>query len=144
MRILPRATAIFNLKLTLLEWIVLIGWSIFMVITEGYRGFQKQFSPRFAARTWHLVNHGKPVDLILAPLYCMGYFHATKKRMLTSWLLTAGIALLIIIVSFMPQPWRGIVDWGVLAGLLYGLFWVYVFIVRVVKSRSYIVDPEIS
>ena len=144
MRVLPHVFDAFNLGLSPLEWIVLVVWSAFMIVAEGYRGFQKLFSPRVAARTWHLVNHGRPVDLILAPLYSAGYFHATRSRMITNWSLTAGIVLLVAIVRYLPQPWRGIIDSGVVLGLFYGLIWVYIFTIRTFRSRSYIVDPEIG
>ena len=144
MRILPHAFDAFNVGLSPLEWIVLTLWSVFMVVAEGYRGFQKLFSPRVVARARHLINHGRPLDLILAPIYCMGYFHATRKRIITSWSLTAGITLLIVVVHYISQPWRGIIDSGVVLGLLYGLIWVYIFTIRTLQSHSYIVDPEVS
>ncbi len=143
-RVLPHVFDAFKVRLSPLEWIVLILWCVFMVVAEGYRGFQKLFSPRVAARTWHLVNHGRPIDLILAPLYCIGYFHTTRKRMITSWSLTVGIALIVVIVRYLPQPWRGIIDTGVVLGLLYGLIWVYVFTIRTFKSHTYVVDPEVT
>jgi hypothetical protein len=142
-RVLPHAIDAFKVNLTYLEWTVLILWCLFMVVAEGYRGFQKFFSPLVAARTWYLVDHSSPIDLIFAPLFCIGYFHATKKRIITSWLLTSGITLLVVAVSNMSQPWRGIVDSGVLLGLLYGLIWVYIFMFKTFKKRSYIIDPEL-
>jgi hypothetical protein len=51
----------------------------------------------------------------------MGYFYATRKRMIVSWAVTSGIVLLILAVRLLPQPWRGIVDLGVVAGLTWGL-----------------------
>jgi hypothetical protein len=61
------------------------------------------------------------VLIVLAPLFCMGFFHATRQRMLTSWLVTSAIVALVIVVSHAPQPWRGIVDTGVVTGLGLGL-----------------------
>ena len=142
-RVYPHVLDAFNVGLSPLQWVVLFLWSIFMLVAEGYRGFQKLFSPRVAARTWHLVNHGSAIDLILAPLYCIGYFHATRKRMITSWTLTAMITLIVVVVRYLPQPWRGIIDNGVILGLLYGLVWVYIYTVKTFKNRIYLVDPEI-
>jgi hypothetical protein len=141
-RVIPHVTDAFRIGLSPFQWAVLIIWCVFMFITEGYRGFQKLFSPRVAARSWHLVNYGKPIDLILAPIYCMGYFHATKKRIITSWTLTAGIALIIVVVTFLSQPWRGIIDSGVVLGLVYGLVWVLIFTYITFKKHIYVVDPE--
>jgi hypothetical protein len=47
----------------------------------------------------------------------MGYFHAPKRRRVTSLSVTAGIIVLIILVRLLPQPWRGMVDAGVVVGL---------------------------
>ncbi len=143
-RVWPHVSDAFNVGLSPFEWSILILWSALMVVAEGYRGFQKLFSPRVAARAWHLANHGRALDLILAPLYCMGYFHATRRRVITSWSLTAGITLIVIIVRYLAQPWRGIIDSGVVLGLIYGLIWLYIFTARTFISHNYVVDPEVT
>jgi len=143
-RVYPHMADALSLGLSPLQWVVLFLWSMFMLLAEGYRGFQKLFSPRVAARTWHLVNHGRPIDLILAPLYCIGYFHATRKRIITSWSLTVVITFIVVIVRYLPQPWRGIIDSGVILGLFYGLIWVYLFTFQSFMKRSYITDPEVN
>lgn len=143
-RVLPHAVDAFKLGLTPMEWILLLIWSGFMLITEGYRGFQKLFSPRVASRAWYLVKLGRPFDLIMAPLFCMGYFRAPRRRIITSWTLTLGIILIIAVVHFLSQPWRGILDCGVLLGLGYGLVWLFVFVIITIKRRDYVVDPEVK
>ena len=132
------------MDITTPQWAVLIAWTGFMLIGEGYSGFQKQFSPRVAARMWHLLHHGRNIDLVLAPLYCVGYYHGTRKRIISSWLLSAGIVGLILIVVKFSDPWRGIVDIGVVLGLLYGLAWVYICTWQTLTKRCYIIDPEIE
>ncbi|MBD3817020.1 MAG: hypothetical protein IE913_11365, partial [Halothiobacillus sp.] len=59
--------------------------------------------------------------------YCMGYIHATRKRRIVAISVTTGIIVLIVAVHWLPQPWRGIVDMGVVSGLIYGIgaMWVY-------------------
>ena len=37
------------------HWATLAGWALFMAYGEGYRGFQKNFSPRVAARAAYLL-----------------------------------------------------------------------------------------
>jgi len=103
------------------QWITAVLWVTVMIVAEGYRGFQQRFAPRVAARAVHLRHHGRGIDLLLAPLYCIGYFHAPRRLLITAWSLTAGITLLIVAVHAVAQPWRGIIDGGVLAGLTYGL-----------------------
>lgn len=115
-----------------------------MLYTEGFRGFQKKFSPRFASRALYLFNNPRTHHLILAPMFCMGYIHATRKRKLSAWLLTLGIIVLVVGVRQIAQPWRGIIDTGVIVGLVYGLLSVYYFVMCVMRSQKYIVDPEVT
>ena len=39
------------------QWIALVAFALFMLVAEGYRGFQKKFSPRTAARVKYLRDH---------------------------------------------------------------------------------------
>jgi hypothetical protein len=144
-RVLPYSIEALRSSLHLFEWLVLIVWCIFMLVAEGYRGFQKQFSPRVAARAAYLLNE-KPqlVDIIFSPLFFMGYFHATRKRVISTWSLTFGIILLVIIVRHTMQPWRGIIDLGIIIGLAYGLGSIYYFVIRTTIKGDCIADPEIK
>jgi hypothetical protein len=144
LRVYPHVIDAYNKGLNVTDWAVLIVWCLFMIITEGYRGFQKNFSPRVASRTWYLASKGKIVDILLAPLFCMGYFHTSKRRVITSWSLTMGIILLIAVVRLLPQPWRGIIDSGVVLGLAYGLVWIYIFLIMTIKKQGYLVSPELT
>ena len=58
---------------------------------------------------------------MLAPVFCMGYIHATRKRKIVSWCVTLGIVMLVLLLRVTPQPWRGIVDAGVVTGLSLGI-----------------------
>lgn len=142
-RLTPYAIEAFSGPLTTLQWIIAIAWTVFMVVAEGYRGFQKQFSPRVVARAKYLSDNPQPLHLLLAPLFCMAFFHATKKRKIVTWCLTIGIIGLIIIVRQLPQPWRGIVDLGVVLGLAYGLLWVAIFAIKCFSGGRFEVDPEV-
>lgn len=135
-RLAPRVADALSSGLTPLMWGVLIVWCGLMLVGEGYRGFQRQFAPRVSARTWHLAYHGRVIDYILAPLYSVGYYSASRRRIITSWSLTSGIVVLILLVSQIPQPWRGIIDAGVLAGLVYGLVWVYILTLRMFMRQG--------
>lgn len=107
--------------MTALHWFLYIGWLVFMVYSEGYKGFQRKVAPRVAARAMYAARHPRPLLVIFAPLFCMGLFHATRKRLIVSWCAFTGIVLLVICVRQLDQPWRGIVDGGVVAGLGWGL-----------------------
>ena len=49
----------------------------------------------------------------------MALFHA-KQRIIIAWVLVFAIVGLVILVRLLPQPWRGIVDVGVVVELLIG------------------------
>lgn len=102
------------------EWLALAGVSVFMAWAEGYRGFQRRFSPRVAARALHLYQAPGAWRLLLAPLFCTGYFGATRRLRLTVWIGTALIVGAVLLFNRVPQPWRGILDSGVLVGLCWG------------------------
>ncbi len=114
-------------QLSLVEWGALIGYCFFMIYFEGYKGFQKKYSPRTAARVKYLYDQPNLLRGLLAPLFCMGYFHANRKTKIKAYVLTIGITLLVMLVKHCPPPWRGIIDLGVILGLSWGLiaFWIY-------------------
>ncbi len=142
-RLAPRAAEAMRMDLSPLQWGILIVWVLFMLVTEGYRGFQKKFSPRTAARIRHLRDHPLPLHVALAPLFCMGYFHALRKTRIIAFALTFGIVLLVIAVKFAPQPWRGIIDAGVVLGLSYGVISLLLFVIRALGSREFPHSPEV-
>ncbi len=113
-------------ELAWFHWVLMSLWIFFMVYAEGYRGFQLRFSPRCAARALYLKRHPSVMRVVLAPLFCMGFFHATRRRKIVSYSLTAMIVTLVILVGKLDQPWRGMVDTGVVLGLGWGLvtFWL--------------------
>lgn len=110
----------FAMPWNLFHWFVFIAWAIFMAHSEGYKGFQKQFSPRFAARTKYLLTKATWLQTLFAPLFCMAYFHAPRKRVVATWALTIMILSFIFAFRFVPQPWKGLLDFGVVLGLVWG------------------------
>jgi len=107
--------------LTPLQAVVYAGWVATSLYSEGYRGFQKAFVPRTVARAFHLPSIGRPLLAAFAPAFCMGLIHATRRRLITSWTIVFAIVAAVVLVRRLPAPWRGVVDGGVVAGLLYGL-----------------------
>ena len=101
---------------------------VWFAYVEGYKGFQKKFSPLVVKRSFTIAPTNNPFYWLLAPLYSMGLLHATKKRLIVSWSLTLGLTLLVGIVKKLPYPWRNIVDAGVVVGLTWGslaILWYY-------------------
>ena len=141
-RLFPLAMDAINGGLSKWQWIILVAWTIFMLVAEGYRGFQKKFSPRTAARVRYLRDQPDPLRTVLAPFFCMGYFHANKKTQITAICLTLGIILLVVLVSFCNQPWRGIIDFGVVLGLVYGLISFLLFTFQALTNPNYPHSPE--
>ena len=121
------AEALASSAMTPGHWALLAAWVAAMAYFEGYRGFQLAFSPRVAARARHLSRHPTVVRAALAPLFCMAYFAAPTRRRLTSVAVTVAVAVLVVAMRHVPQPWRGLVDTGVLVGLAWGLVSLWVF-----------------
>ena len=130
-------------KLTTLQWTLLLGNIAFMAYSEGYMGFQKKFSPRMAARIKHLTHSRNPYELVLAPLFCMAFFNAPKRRIIASYLLLIMIVCLVLAFRLLPQPWRGILDAGVVVGLFWGCISIVWCCYREFVDKHYQGDPEL-
>lgn len=139
----PLAIAAVRMPLEAVHWIALVAWVGFMLYSEGYRGFQKKVAPRVVARAAHLTAHPRPVFVALAPLYVMGLIHATRRRLITSWIVLAGIVGLVLAVRALAQPWRGIVDAGVVLGLGWGLVALAVQLVRGLQGKPMAASPDV-
>lgn len=126
------------------HWATLVVTVIVMAYSEGYRGFQKGFSPRVAARARHLHHApSHPVHKLLSPFFVTGYFHAPLRRRITSFAVTFTIILLVISVRHLDQPWRGIVDAGVCVGLIWGIVSVLWMGYQALTSTEFNVNPEL-
>lgn len=133
----------FNYSFSTLHWLALIANSAFMAYSEGYKGFQKGYSPRLAARLIHLHHNASFLTMLLAPLFCMGFFAAPRKRIITSILLTLMIVIFILFFQLIPQPWRGILDIGVIIGLSWGLLATVFFCYQAFINPTSCVDAEV-
>lgn len=121
--------------LTTGQLILLAAWTVVIAYFEGYRGFQQRFSPRVIARALHLAEHRRPLHVALAPLYCMALFHTTRRRLIATWALIAGIVALILLVRQMSPPYRAIVDAGVALALAWGTVSILVYLARGLAGR---------
>lgn len=142
-KLAPLALDLLERTLAPLELAILAGWLVMSAYSEGYRGFHKQFSPRVVARAQHLSAHPRPMFVAIAPLYCMGLVHATRKRLIVSWVLTLAIVAVVIAVRHLAQPWRGIVDAGVVVGLGWGLVSLAYFVIRAARGAVMPVSPDV-
>ncbi len=127
-RLTPMVLALENSPMLLLHWASLIFSVVYMAYAEGYKGFHLGFAPRVVVRAIYLRQNPRTVHTLLAPAFCMGYFYATRRRKLTSIGITLMIICFIIIARMLPQPWRGIVDAGVVVGLAIGVASIVYFV----------------
>ncbi len=142
-RLSMRAVQAFSSELNAVHWTALGAGVAAMAYMEGYRGFQKAFSPRVAARARFLLRHANGVETALAPLFLMGYFGATRRRRITSISLTLGIVGLVLLVRLAPQPWRGLIDLAVVVGLAWGVASLAWFTARALTGAEFGHSPEI-
>ena len=106
-------------ELTAGQWFALGFSVIYMAYAEGYRGFHRAFAPRVVVRALHLKNHPEPLHVLFAPIFCMGYIHATSATAFLHWS-DSGNPWLHLLARNLSQPWRGI-DAGVVVGLGLGI-----------------------
>ncbi len=105
------------------HWAFGLCWLAFMVYTEAWKGFHKQFAPRVVQRAI-MLPRTLPLQ-IAAPLVCMGLLHASPRRLFISRALVVGIVILVQIIRITPTPWRELVDFGVAVGLGLGTLSLY-------------------
>lgn len=125
------------------HWTALAAFALFMAYGEGYRGFQRGLAPRVAARARYLKDHPRSLHACLGPFFCMGYFHAPKKRQTASILLTLTMVGMILLLRTLDQPWRGIVDLGVVVGLIWGLVAITAFSAAALTSKEFAHHPDV-
>jgi hypothetical protein len=125
------------------HWGSLILMVAGMAYSEGYRGFQCAFAPRVAARARYLYEAPRLLHVLLAPAFCMAYFYTNRRRQMAAVVLTCGILLAIGIFRFFPQPWRGIVDAGVVVGLLWGMVSIIIYTFQAFTAASFPYSPEL-
>ncbi len=142
-RLTPYAVAAISSGLSPLQWVILIGNTVFLAWAEGYRGFQCRFSPRVAARTLYLLLQPTALRAVLAPVFCIGYFHSQRRGLMAAWVGTLAIVIAVILVQLLSQPWRGILDAGVVVGLSWGLVSFLHMVYLTLREGKFQRSPEI-
>ena len=125
------------------KWALFVASIVFNGYAEGYKAFHRNAAPRVVARALYLTKNPRPLFIALAPLFCMGLFHATRKRLIVSWSVYAGIIALVIAVRQLSQPWRGMVDAGVVVGLAWGVISLLMYFVRAARGEPMPVSADV-
>ena len=116
-------------------------WVGFSAYAEGYRGFQKGFCPRVISRSLRLGERRGLRWIVLAPFFCLSIIEAPRRERLRFWIMVSAISILVISVRTLAQPWRGIVDAGVIVGLLWGVVALWTQFVAQVRPDEHS-EPE--
>lgn len=132
-RLTPIAFDLMNTYLNGWHWLALSVSVFYMAYAEGYQGFFKAFAPRVVVRASYLRQHPRVLHVALAPLFCMGFIHATRRRRIISFSVTSSVICLVLVVRLLSQPWRGIVDAGVVVGLILGIASILYFLVQSIR-----------
>ena len=129
--------------LSALHWSLYGASILFNGYFEGYRAFQLQAAPRIVVRALYLGEHPRPLHVLLAPFFCTGLFHARRRRVIAMWILYGGLVALIISVRKLAQPWRGMIDAGVVIGLSWGVIAILVTYLRAMAGNPPAASPEL-
>jgi len=129
-------------SLSTFQKLLWIGWFAGNAYFEGYKGFQQRFSPRVVGRAAYLGDHPTALRIVLAPFFVLSMFHAKRSQLIFRWCFLIALYALIYAVSFVPQPWRGIIDGGVVVGLLWGLLAVWYYFALYLMDREHPVASD--
>lgn len=130
------AEAVSGGQIGALHVVFAVGWTVFMVWSEGHRGFHRGFSPRVAGRALAMQGERRWYYVVLAPLVAIGFLNSTPGRKLRSGLVMVAVVCAILLVRLLPQPWRGLVDIGVIAGLGWGVGSLLYWFVRGLRGAT--------
>lgn len=132
-RLGSRAFSTVAAGLSPVEWLALVALTVFFVYAEGVRALQRRWVPRMLGRAAELRRRRSAYRL-LAPLYAMSLVGAPIATLLRAWGGVAAIVLAIILIRYVPEPWRGIVDFGVSAALAWGIVAIVVGAVTALRD----------
>ncbi len=127
-RLITPVTIAFSYPMHWYHWLFLAIVLVFFAYVKGHRAFQRELSRRVVERALALRRNASLVRVLLAPLYCMGFLGTGHRARWTMIALTGGMIAFIFMVRLIPQPWRGILDlglviafaWGFLSALILG------------------------
>lgn len=143
-RLIPNSAMAFDQELQWYHWTILVVNTLIMAYYEGFKGFQKAFSPRVAARARYLYDQGTTSQLLFAPFFCMAFYAAPRRRIIATWILTVSIIILVLLFQTLSQPIRGILDAGVVVGLGWGVVATTLYCFAAFASTEFNHSPEVN
>lgn len=123
------------------HWGLLAGNTALVLYAKAYRGFQKGLSPRIAARVRYLRDNPTPLRMALAPFFCLGYFHIVRRKQISIIAITIAMTSFIFVIRLLGQPWKGLIDTGVVAGLAWGFLTILAYGYRALTSDAFTHSP---
>lgn len=120
-RLVPIASESRHYALDWTHWSALGANTLLMAYMEGYRGFQKSLAPRVVSRARELSQRPSITGAIFAPAYCYGILHAPAREIVARTALIAMIVAFIFGMRMLDNPWRNLLDVGVVVGLSWGI-----------------------
>jgi hypothetical protein len=81
--------------------------------------------------------------VILALPFCMSLFYSTRRQKTVSWVFIGAIIVLVWSVRSLSQPWRGIIDGGVVLGLAWGLGVIWWLFLRYLLGAKVQLPPDL-
>ena len=139
-RLVMRGLAEVGAGLTAIQWTVLLLTVALFVYGEGFLALQRHWVPRMAERASRLRASRSAIVLILAPLHAMSLLGGSTRELVRGWSMVAAIVAAVIVIEWLPAPWRGIVDLGVACALAWGLLFVAEVTLRAAVAHS---SPEL-
>lgn len=116
---------------------------VFNAWTEGYKAFQKMVVPRALVRAHWLNEHPGRIPAWSAPFFVAGFFAMKRRALIVRYVFLIVIIGVIVGMRFVPQPWRGIIDAGVVVGLGWGWIAMGVGLVQLIRGVVPDADPQI-
>lgn len=141
-RLLPYMLELFDMPLDIVQGVALVFSLGFLGYGKGNLILRLRLAPRFAARVVYLRKDPTVLRVIFAPIFCMGFFYATRYRRNMSYAISIMVISLIFLVSQLEQPWRGIIDAGVVFGLVIGLISIWFCSFKAFFSNHSDASPE--
>ena len=103
---------------------------------DFHRGLQQERV--ISGRTIHLCTH----YLRRSSAWPI-FMHRKEESSVSGSSVTAGIIVLVLLMRFLPQPWRGIIDAGVVMGLSWGLVALLVFSIQALTLDTFDHSPDV-